>query len=64
MALDFFKLKNTIDYIIIEEPELGLHPRAIVEFMFTVLQLIKNGVKVIISTHSSTPLNLVWAITT
>ena len=49
-------------YIIIEEPELGLHPRAIIEFMFTVLKLMKSGVKVVISTHSSTPLDFVWAI--
>lgn len=62
MALDFFELKNTIEYIIIEEPELGLHPRAIIEFMFTVLKLMKKGVKVVISTHSSTPLDFVWAM--
>lgn len=49
-------------YIIIEEPELGLHPRAIIEFMFTVLKLMKSGVKVVISTHSSTPLDFVWAM--
>lgn len=49
-------------YIIIEEPELGLHPRAIIEFMFTVLKLMESGVKVVISTHSSTPLDFVWAM--
>ena len=62
MALDAFKLKDTFDYIIIEEPEIGLHPRAIIEFMFTVLKLMKSGVKVVISTHSSTPLDFVWAM--
>ena len=49
-------------YIVIEEPELGLHPRAIIEFMFTVLKLMNSGVKVIISTHSSTPLDFVWTM--
>ena len=62
MVLDDFNLISVIDYIIIEEPELGLHPRAIIEFMFTVLKLMKNGVKVIISTHSSTPLDFVWTM--
>ena len=73
MALDYFQGviswehldSNNIKYskyIIIEEPELGLHPRAIIEFMFTVLKLMKSGVKVVISTHSSTPLDFVWAI--
>ena len=49
-------------YIVIEEPELGLHPRAVIEFMFTVLKLMNSGVKVIISTHSSTPLDFVWTM--
>ena len=73
MALDYFQGviswehldSNNIKYskyIIIEEPELGLHPRAIIEFMFTVLKLMKSGVKVVISTHSSTPLDFVWAM--
>jgi len=62
MALDDFDLMHVIEYIVIEEPEIGLHPRAIIEFMFTVLKLMKNGVKVIISTHSSTPLDFVWAM--
>ena len=62
MALDYFESIDNKEYIVIEEPELGLHPRAIIEFMFTVLKLMKKGVKVIISTHSSTPLDFVWAM--
>ncbi len=62
MSLEYFESIPNKDYIIIEEPELGLHPRAIIEFMFTVLKLMKSGVKVVISTHSSTPLDFVWAI--
>lgn len=62
MAVDYLEKYTNRTYAIIEEPELGLHPRAIIEFMFTVLKLMKNGVKVIISTHSSTPLDFVWAM--
>ncbi|MBR6279529.1 MAG: ATP-binding protein [Bacteroidales bacterium] len=62
MALDYFDTIDNKEYIVIEEPELGLHPRAIIEFMFTVLKLMKKGVKVIISTHSSTPLDFVWTM--
>ncbi|MEE3448775.1 MAG: AAA family ATPase, partial [Bacteroidales bacterium] len=62
MALDYFESIDNKEYIVIEEPELGLHPRAIIEFMFTVLKLMKKGVKVVISTHSSTPLDFVWAM--
>ena len=62
MALDYFKTIKKSEFIVIEEPELGLHPRAIIEFMLTVLKIIQTGTKVIISTHSSTPLDFVWTI--
>lgn len=62
MALENKETEGDNGYIVIEEPEFGLHPRAIIEFMFTVLKLMKKGVKVIISTHSSTPLDFVWAM--
>lgn len=62
MALDYFESIDNKEYIVIEEPEIGLHPRAIIEFMFTVLKLMKKGVKVVISTHSSTPLDFVWTM--
>lgn len=62
MALDYFTLIKKGEFIVIEEPELGLHPRAIIEFMLTVLKIMQKGTKVIISTHSSTPLDFVWTI--
>ncbi|MBQ3657143.1 MAG: AAA family ATPase [Bacteroidales bacterium] len=63
MALDYFPtIRKKIYFIVIEEPELGLHPRAIIEFMMTVLKIMQTGTKVIISTHSSTPLDFVWTI--
>jgi AAA15 family ATPase/GTPase len=62
MTVDYIEKNGNKSYIVIEEPELGLHPRAIIEFMFTVLKLMNSGVKVIISTHSSTPLDFVWTM--
>lgn len=63
MSLEyFFSLKDKPPFIVIEEPEMGLHPRAIIEFMLTVLKIMQTGTKVIISTHSSTPLDFVWTI--
>ena len=56
--------KPTIDWVVIEEPEMGLHPKAIQTVMLLALQLIKRGYKVIISTHSPVLLELVWVINT
>lgn len=49
-------------YIIIEEPEMGLHPSAIYSFMFLVMDFVGRGAKVIISTHSVYILDIVWVI--
>ncbi len=56
--------KPNIDWVVIEEPEMGLHPKAIQTVMLLALQLIKRGYKVIISTHSPVLLELVWVINT
>ena len=56
------KLKNDIKTIIIEEPEMGLHPKAIQALMVVFLDLIANGYKLIISTHSTVLLELLWAM--
>jgi len=65
----FYQNKRSLsDYIIIEEPELGLHPQAIIEFLkyafqniVWVLELEKKN-KLIISTHSDTIIQFVWAL--
>lgn len=51
-----------VDWIVIEEPEMGLHPQAIAVFMLLVLDLLWRGYRVVISTHSSLILDAVWAI--
>ncbi len=54
---------NKADYqwVIIEEPEMGLHPRAILSVLLEIIELMQNGYKVAVSTHSSTFLEFVWA---
>lgn len=49
-------------WIVLEEPEMGLHPRAISAVLFLVLELIARGDRVCISTHSPHVLDLVWAL--
>ena len=40
---------------------MGLHPQAIKSVILEILELIHNGLKVIISTHSTTLLDFAWA---
>lgn len=54
--------KESIEYIIIEEAEMGLHPNAITSLVLLFLELISRGYKVILSTHSPTILDVVWSI--
>lgn len=53
--------KDNYKYVVIEEPEMGLHPRAIKAVLLEILELIHNGLKVIVSTHSTTLLDFAWA---
>ena len=46
---------------IIEEPEMGLHPRAILSVLLQICELMQSGYRVIVSTHSSTMLEFAWA---
>ena len=54
--------KDNINWVVIEEPEMGLHPKAISAVLTVLLELMRRGYKVIISTHSSQVLELIWAI--
>src|SRR5574341_114513 len=54
--------KKNIEWVVIEEPEMGLHPQAISALLIVFLELIHRGYKVIISTHSPQVLDLVWAL--
>lgn len=50
--------------VIIEEPEMGLHPMAIVSVLIQICELITNGYRVIVSTHSSLLIEYAWAFNT
>lgn len=54
--------RKGVDTVIIEEPEMGLHPQAILCFGMLVLELLQREYRVIVSTHSPVILDLVWAI--
>ncbi len=50
------------EYVIIEEPEMGLHPLAIQTIILEIIELIHNGYKVIVSTHSPVLLEFAWVL--
>ena len=54
--------KTGLDWVVIEEPEMGLHPQAITSLLAVFLELLRRGYRVIVSTHSPQILELVWAI--
>lgn len=59
-ASQVFK-KDGYKYVVIEEPEMGLHPQAIKAILLEIIELIHSGLKVIVSTHSTTLLDFAWA---
>ena len=50
--------------VIIEEPEMGLHPSAIESILLQICELIGMGYKVVVSTHSSLFIEFAWAFNT
>ena len=54
--------RDEIEWVVIEEPEMGLHPQGIEAVLLLVLELMKRGYKVVLSTHSPVVLDLVWAL--
>lgn len=54
--------KTGLDWVVIEEPEMGLHPQAVSALLLIFLELLKRGYKVIVSTHSPQILELIWAM--
>ena len=41
---------------------MGLHPQGIATAMLLVLELLRRGYKVVLSTHSTVVLDMVWAL--
>ena len=54
--------RDSVEWVIIEEPEMGLHPDAIQGLLLTFLELVHRGYKVIVSTHSPLILEFCWLI--
>jgi len=55
------RAKN-VHMVIIEELEMGLHPKAIGDAFLTVMALLNRGYRVVLSTHSSVLIDYVWAL--
>lgn len=55
--------RQHLEWAVIEEPEMGLHPAAIDAVSLLMLDLLKRGYRVVLSTHSPHLLELVWALT-
>ncbi len=53
---------ESIDWVVIEEPEMGLHPQAITAFLLLVLDLLWRGYRVVLSTHSPHVVSAVWML--
>ncbi len=51
-----------LEWVVVEEPEMGLHPRAIATVMILVLDLLWRGYRVVLSTHSPLVIDTLWAI--
>jgi hypothetical protein len=54
--------QETIDWVVLEEPEMGLHPKGIQAVLLLVLELLRRGYRVVLSTHSPVVLEMTWAI--
>jgi hypothetical protein len=54
--------RSGLEWAVIEELEMGLHPRAIAVVMLMVFELMARGYRVCISTHSPQVLDAVWAL--
>ncbi len=54
--------RDKIEWVVLEELEMGLHPRAIAVVLLMVLQLVARGYRVCLSTHSPQVLDTIWAL--
>jgi hypothetical protein len=56
--------RQDFEWVVVEELEMGLHPRAISAVMLLIMDLITRGYKVVLSTHSPHILDIVWGMRT
>ena len=55
---------NHYRYVVLEEPEMGLHPKDIQSVLLQIIELMQKSYKVIVSTHSQLLLEFAWAFNT
>ena len=53
--------KNNFNWVVIEEPEMGLHPQSVSALFVILFELLRRDYKVIVSTHSQQLPELIWA---
>ena len=54
--------RGSLEWVVIEEPEMGLHPNGIGAVLNLVMNLRARGYQVCLSTHSPHVLDIVWAL--
>ncbi len=54
--------RQDVEWVVIEEPETGLHPNAISAVLLLILDLLARSYRVCLSTHSPHVLDVVWAL--
>jgi hypothetical protein len=54
--------RDKLEWVVIEELEMGLHPKAISVVLLLLLELMSRGYRVCMSTHSPHVLDVVWAL--
>src|SRR5271157_1337344 len=54
--------RGEIKWVVLEELEMGLHPRAIETVLLIVLELVARGYRVCLSTHTAQVLEALWAL--
>jgi hypothetical protein len=54
--------RGEVEWVVIEEPEMGLHPKAISVVVLLILELLRRGYRVCVSTHSPHVLEVAWAV--
>lgn len=51
-----------VEHVVLEEPEMGLHPNAIMVCMTLIVELLYRGYRVTVSTHSPLLTTVAWAL--
>ena len=54
--------RRGLEWVVVEELEMGLHPRAIAVVVLMLFELVARGYRVCVSTHSPQVLDALWAL--